>query len=113
MSYEYSIDDLWKQSVEESREREAWVRKWLEREVYAKIQELRQGFDHLTYIEIRVQVPICMACTRGYLEESQLPPYDYVLGAAWKVAYRAFGFTHSEIRTVARALRDDNWSPRC
>lgn len=111
MSYEYSIDDLWRQSVEESGKRDAWVREWLEGEVYAKLPELRHGLDHLTYVEIRVQVPICRVCTHFEYEESQPPPD--IFGADWRGSYRVLGFARSEIRAVARALRNGNWSPRC
>ena len=111
MSYEYSTDDLWKQSVEESGEREAAARRWLESEVYPKLRELRHGFDHLTYVEIRVQVPICGICTHFEYEESQPPPD--IFGADWRGSYRALGFTRSETRVVARALRNGQWSPRC
>lgn len=114
MSYEYSIDDLWRQSVEESGKWDAWVREWLRREVNAKLPELRQGFDHLTYVDITVQVPICGICTHFeyHLPEEHRPPPD-VFGADWRGSYRVLGFARSEIRAVARTLRDGSWSPRC
>jgi hypothetical protein len=108
------LDDLWEDHVRSGREIETLRHRWFEEEVYTKVRELRRGHDFMTQIDIDVLVPICDACThfeyRGYEEPKPLPD---VFGRFWRDAYRALGMSRKQIASIARALKDGPWLPRC
>ena len=109
-----SIDELWEECVKSAGRDDAFRRQWLEKEIYPKVRELRRGRDFMTNVEILVLVPICDACIhseyRGYEEPKPLPD---VCGCSWRYAYRALGMSRKQITSVARALKDGDWNPRC
>jgi uncharacterized C2H2 Zn-finger protein len=109
-----NMDELWEDYVRSSRKTEALRGLWLEEEIYAKVRELRRGHDFMTHIYIRVLVPICEACMhfeyRGYEEPKPLPD---VFGSFWRDGYRTLGMSRKQIASVARALKDGDWLPRC
>lgn len=106
-----SLDELWKQSVDDTRESEGRTREWIEKQVYREIRDLR--VQHGTYIEIRVLVPWCGACvhfeSRALEEDMPMPD---ILGPSWKQYYRDLGMSAKEMAHVWRGLRD-GWRPRC
>jgi len=68
----------------------------------------------MTYIDIRVLVPICDACTHFEYRRYEEPrPLPNVFGGFWRDAYRALGMSRKQISYVARALKDGHWLPRC
>jgi len=106
-----SMDDLWEESLRDTRESEGRTRDWIEKQVYRAIRDLR--VQHGTHIEIRVLVPWCGGCVHfeSRALETEMPMPD-ILGSWWKQFYRDLGMSAREIAHVRRGFRD-GWLPRC
>jgi 5-methylcytosine-specific restriction endonuclease McrA len=112
MSEELSMEDTWKESLKETRAREASTRAWLEKEIYTSIRDLRS--QHGTYLHIQVYVPWCAGCVymeSRALETDCISPPD-ITSSYWKAYYRDLGFSKKELGEIRRGMRD-GWQPRC
>ena len=107
-----SIEDIWKESLTETRAREASARAWLEKEIYTSIRDLRS--QHGTYIDIQVRVPWCAGCVymeSRALETDYISPPD-ITSSCWKPYYRDLGFSKRELGQIRRDMQG-GWQPRC
>lgn len=105
------MDEVWKQSLHDTRASEEITRAWLENQVYRAVRDLR--VEHGDYVDIRVLVPWCSACT--HFESSALEmdmPMPDILGSSWKRYYRDLGMSAKETAHVWRGLRD-GWRSHC
>lgn len=107
-----SIDEIL-EHVRKSGEGDAFLRQWLEKEIYTTLRELRADTNFMTHIDLWVVVPLCDPCC--FTEEHK--PFPIVFGPDWLEGYKnlglLIGLSRSQIATVARALRNGSWLPAC
>jgi hypothetical protein len=78
-----SIDEIL-EHVRESGEGDAFLRPWLEKEIYTTLREWRADANFMTHIDLWVVVPLCDPCC--FTEEHK--PFPIVFGPDWLEGYK-------------------------
>jgi 5-methylcytosine-specific restriction protein A len=78
-------------------------------EAIKRIQELREGYDWTTYIDISMLIPICADCkfsADNQFGEHALPEIEI---GNWKVHYQSLGIDKDIICFMEQEIGEDNW----
>ena len=78
-------------------------------EALKRIQEIREGHDSTTYVDISILIPICAKCKNS--ADSKFGKYELpeIVIPNWQVQYQNLGIDEDILFFMERKLRENNW----
>jgi hypothetical protein len=109
------MEQFWQEFVLDRRKNANRDREDNDGEACSIIKAARKQYDHMTYVEISVLVPVCAGCRYSeskLMEETT--PTPHVFGQSWEEDYAALGVPRKKIAAARETLESGSWvGPNC